>query len=554
MAGSPHRASGARTPPPTARQKRLTLVAAILGSSIVFIDSTVVNVALPAIRADLGAGLAEQQWVVEAYLLTLGSLLLIGGSLSDLLGRRRVFAAGTALFGLTSLLVAVAPSAGFLIGARALQGVAGAILVPGTLALIVAVFDEHERGRAIGTWTAWTGASTVIGPLAGGALIELASWRWVFALGLVPVTATLVLIPRAIPVWVDRRSGPVRVDWTGALLCALGLAGPVFALIQEPGRGFGDPAVLVPLVAGIALLAAFVAHEARTPAPMLPLSLFRRRNFAVGNTATFGVYAGLGAATFLLPVFLQQIAGYTALEAGMVLLPVTVIMFTLSGRFGALADRIGPRLLMSAGPLIAAGGLLLLSRMDGQVSYAEDLLPGVAAFGLGLAMTVAPLTATVLGDADPEHVGVSSGANNAIARVASLVAIALVGAAISAQFATRLAEGVRDAGLGPRARVAVAAAKDRPLTATPPGSVDAADRDGLAGALRTASVDAFSLGMGIAAALVAAGGLVSAAGIRNPRRETAAAECPGGAICGVSEEVAHAPAGFTAPEAEPARA
>src|SRR5579884_1567631 len=270
--------------------KRVALVAAILGSGIVFLDGTIVNVALPAIRQSLHGALAEQQWVVEAYLLTLSSLLLIGGSLGDLFGRRRVFTIGLTGFGVFSLVCAVAPSSGVLIGARAVQGIAGAMLVPSTLALIMDNFDEGDRGAAIGSWTAWTGIVTVIGPLAGGLLVQLASWRWIFAVNVVPVAATLLLL-RRLPA--DRRS-PGHVDVVGAVLCALGLAGPVFALIEQPSYGWSSPIVAVPLIAGLTLFAAFLLWERRSPQPMMPLHLFRRRNFAVGNLTTFTLYAGLG--------------------------------------------------------------------------------------------------------------------------------------------------------------------------------------------------------------------------------------------------------------------
>ena len=386
------------------RQKRLTLFACILGSAIVFIDGTVVNVALPAIRNDLDAGLAAQQWIIEAYLVTLGSLILIGGSLSDLFGRRRIFALGAGLFGATSLLCAVAPSAELLIAARGLQGIAGALLVPSALATIVAVFPESERGKAIGSWTAWSGVTTVVGPLAGGVLIQVASWRWVFGLNLIPVAGTLYLIATALPEQLDERVENVHVDVPGAVLCALGLAGPVFALIEQPRYGWTDPIVVLPMFAGLLIFAAFLARERITRDPMLPLSLFRRRNFAIGNLATLTIYAGLGAAIFFLALFLQETAGYTALEAGFALMPLTVLMFLLSSRFGALADRVGPHLLMSLGPLVAGVGLLTLALMvDQDASYVTQVLPGLALFGLGLSMTVAPLTATVLGDADERH-------------------------------------------------------------------------------------------------------------------------------------------------------
>lgn len=519
------------------RQKRLTLVGCILGSAIVFIDGTVVNVALPAIRNDLDSGLAEQQWIVEAYLLTLGSLILIGGSLSDLFGRRRVFGLGATLFGLTSFLCAVSPSAELLIAARALQGIAGALLVPSTLATIVAVFPESERGRAIGTWTAWSGISTVVGPLAGGALIEAASWRWVFAINIVPVAATLYLLVTAFPSRLDQRVEHAHVDLPGAVLCALGLAGPVFALIEQPRYGWGDPLVLVPLLAGLALLTAFVAQERRSREPMLPLELFARRNFAIGNLATLTIYAGIGVATFFLVLFLQETAGYSALGAGLALLPLTILMFFLSRRFGALADRLGPHLLMAAGPVFAGAGLLAFVMIDAGADYATQVFPALLLFGLGLSMTVAPLTATVLADADERHAGIASGVNNAIARVAGLLAIAAVGAVVSAQFASSLDSRVPDAPAGSATRSALDEAERRPLTGEVPAAVPEEERGAFADALEGASVSAFRLGMGIAGGLVVLGGIVSALGIQNPRRKVLAADCPGGAICGASEEV-----------------
>jgi EmrB/QacA subfamily drug resistance transporter len=521
------------------RQKRLTLLACILGSAIVFIDGTVVNVALPAIRDDLNAGLAAQQWIIEAYLITLGSLILIGGSFSDLFGRRRVFALGAALFGATSLLCAIAPSTGFLIGARGLQGVAGALLVPSTLATIVAVFPESERGAAIGTWTAWSGVTTVVGPLAGGALIQVASWRWVFGLNLIPVAATLFLIATALPDQLDERFEQVRVDVPGALLCALGLAGPVFALIEQPRYGWGDPIVLGPLLTGLVIFAAFLVREARTRDPMLPLSLFKRRNFAISNLATLTIYAGLGAAIFFLALFLQETAGYTPLEAGFALTPLTVLMFLLSRRFGALADRFGPHVLMSLGPFIAGSGLLLLTLLvDRNADYLTQVVPGLTLFGLGLSMTVAPLTATVLGDADERHAGIASGVNNAVARVAGLLAIAALGAVVSAQFSASADAHLSDQRLTPAAQSAVERAKNRPLTTSEANSVRGPERRKLEDAFADASVSAFQLGMGITAVLVMLGGLFSALWIRNPRRKVAAAECPGGALCGASEELA----------------
>jgi EmrB/QacA subfamily drug resistance transporter len=492
-----------------ARVKRITLAATVLGSGIVFLDGTVVNVALPAIADDLDTGFVEQQWIVEGYLLTLGALLLVGGSLGDILGRRRIFAFGLALFGATSLLCAVAPSAELLIGARTLQGAAGALLVPASLALITATFPRAERGAAIGSWTAWTGIAFVLGPLGGGAIIEYVSWRWIFALNIPLVIATLALARAGVEESVDEQA-PQQIDYLGALLVSLGLGGPVFALIEQQTYGWGDPLVYVPLVAGLVLLGLFVAHERRTDHPMLPLELFRSRNFSVGNLSTLGIYGGLGAATFFVTIYLQQVAGYGAIEAGMALLPVTVIMWLLSKRFGALADRVGPRALMGLGPIVAGIGLIWMGRLDADVDYLTELLPGVIVFGLGLSATVAPLTSTVLG-AVPEHnAGVASGVNNQVSRVAGLLAIAAVGAVVAATFESELDE--RAASLPAPARAAVEDA--RPLS----GGVDG--RPALDGAVEEASVAAYRVGAAVGGGLVILGGILSLIGIANPRRGT----------------------------------
>jgi EmrB/QacA subfamily drug resistance transporter len=503
----------------------------------VFLDSTVVNVALPAIRSSLHGNLADQQWIVEAYLLTLSSLLLVGGSLGDLFGRRRVFSIGVAAFGVCSLLCAAAPTSEVLIAARAVQGVAGALLVPSTLALIMDNFEDHERAAAIGTWTAWTGIATVIGPLGGGALITLASWRWVFAINVVPVLITLWLL-RRLPA--DTRT-PGHVDWLGAVLAALGLAGPVFALIEQPQYGWGSGLVMIPLVAGVVLLGAFLAQERRSPAPMMPLELFRSRNFAVGNLTTLSLYAGLSIATFFLVLFIQQVGGYSALEAGLALLPLTILMFLLSKRFGALADRFGPRAFMAGGPLVAAAGLLLLTRVGASADYVTQVLPAVIVFGLGLSATVAPLTATVLGAVELGHSGVASGINNAIARVAGLLAIAALGAVITGSFQNRLQHDLAGRPLSPAARVAVTHARSKPLVISTPG-VPAGERAEVRAALVDSSTHAFRFGMVIGALLAALGGLVALVGIENPRRKVAAQDCAGGALAGASPDAARAPA------------
>ena len=504
-----------------------------------FIDGTVVNVALPAIRSDLHAGLATQQWVVGAYLLTLGSLILIGGSLSDLFGRRRVFTLGVLAFGATSILCAVAPTAALLVAARGLQGAAGALLVPSALATIIDTFPEDERGAAIGSWTAWGGVATLVGPLLGGFLVQVSSWRLVFAISLVPVAGTLYLLRRHVPEHLDQ-SVHRHVDFAGALLCAVGLSGVVFALIEQPDRGFGHPLVAVSLVAGVIALVLFVLRERRARDPMLPLELFRRRNFAVGNLATLTIYAGLGAATFFLPIYLQQVADYRPLAAGFSLVPVTIVMFALSRRFGALADRLGPRLFMGVGPLVAGAGLLLLLRAGHDAPYMSTVLPSALLFGIGLSITVAPLTAAVLAGVEDEHAGVASGVNNAVARVAGLLAIGAVGAVVAAQFGSTLDDRLAGARLDARARSAVATARSRPLSVDEASRLPPPERATVHAALEDASVRAFRVGMGAAALLVVLGGAVSALGIVNPRRRVGAEECPGGAIVGASRDVGRA--------------
>lgn len=533
---------------PLVPSRRLTLAACILGSGIVFLDGTVVNVGLPAIQRDLGAGLASQEWIVEAYMLTLSSLLLLGGSLDDIFERRTVFAAGVAGFGLMSLACAVAPSVGVLIAARALQGVAGALLVPSTLAIIMATFPPAERGSAIGTWTAWAGISTVVGPLGGGLLIDAASWRWIFLINVPFVLGTLLLIARAVPRMASADDG-AKVDWLGAGLCCLGLGGVIVSLIEQPQRGFADGLVAASGIGGLVALGLFVTHERRARAPMLPLGLFGSRNFSVGNAGTLTLYAGLSGAMFFLALYLQQVAGYSAVAAGAAFLPMTLLMFTLSKRFGALADRLGPRVFMGVGPVVAGIGLLLLLRIGRHPSYAGEVLPAVIVFGLGMSATVAPLTATVLGAVEQRHSGIASGVNNAIARIAGLLAIAVLGAVVSAAFSSSVDAKLGGRPLSAAGNAAVAEAKARSLATAPAGRAAPSERARLREVLAASSETAFHLGLGLGAALVIGGGLVSLAGIRNPRRQVRSSDCPGGALVGASQDHARA---SPAPAPEPA--
>src|SRR4051794_4365382 len=316
----------------------MALIACILGTTVVTVDSTAVNVALPAIAEDLGGGLAGQQWTANAYLVTLSSLLLIGGSLGDLLGERRIFVLGVGGFGVTSVLCAIAPTIEALVAARALQGACGALLTPAALAVIVRTFPESERGRAVGQWTAWGGIGVVLGPVLGGQLVDNASWRWIFALNFPLVIGTILLVLRTLPPDAARREDS-RIDFVGALLCALGLAGITFGLIEQPVRGMGDPVVLIALFGGIALFASFIVYERHANHPMLPLHLFSRRNFTFGNIETFAMYGGLGVVFFLLVIYLQGVAGFTATAAGASTIPLTLVMFFLAARFGRMADQ-----------------------------------------------------------------------------------------------------------------------------------------------------------------------------------------------------------------------
>ncbi|MFL5900560.1 MAG: MFS transporter [Solirubrobacterales bacterium] len=533
------------------RQQRLTLIATILGSTVVFLDSTVVNVALPAIADNLDAGLAGQQWVVEAYMLTLVSLLLVGGSLGDQFGRRRMFVTGLVAFGVVSALCAVAPSVEFLVAARALQGIAGALLVPGSLAIVAATFEGAARGRAVGTWTAWTGIATVLGPAGGGALVQALSWRAVFWVNLPLIAITVALTLHSVRE--SRDPDAFRgIDWTGIGLSAAGLGGPVFALIEQPTRGWSDPVVWVPLIAGIACFALFILHEARARHPMLELSLFRIRNFWVANVTTLAAYAGLIGGLFFVVLFLQQVAGYTPVQAGLATTPISLILFFLSPRWGKLASGTGPRLPMTAGPIVGGIGLLLLLRVGASADYATEVLPAILVFGLGLSATVAPLTATVLDSVEERHVGIASGVNNGVSRVAGLLAIAILGAVISAYFGSTLDSNLGNRPLGPRAEQTISDAKAQPLAVPKTGRLPPRQAERVATASADASTSAFHLGIGIAGILMIVGGTVSGFGIENPRRKIEAVPTRGAAAageCGHGTEADCAPA---EPAAEPA--
>lgn len=460
------------------RRGRIVMLATVLGSGIAFLDATVVNIALPAIGEDLDAGLAGLQWTVNAYALTLAGLLLIGGSLGDHLGRRRVFAFGVAWFAVASLLCAIAPNIELLVAARAIQGVGAALLTPGSLAILEASFHPDDRGAAIGAWSGLAGITTAIGPFLGGWLVEAASWRLIFLINL-PIAAVVLWATRAIPESRDEAARGMPLDLRGTALSALGLAGVTYALTEGPSSGWDAPATVVLGVLGAAALVAFVPLERRRRHPLVPLDMFASRTFSSANALTFLVYGALGAAFFLLPIQLQQVAGFSPIQAGTALIPMTLVMLLLSGRAGRLAARIGPRLPMGIGPIVAAAGLLLLLRIGPDADYVADVLPGVVVFALGMSLTVAPLNVTVLGSAGAERAGVASAVNNAVARVAGLLAVAVV-----------------------------------PVLAGISGD------DYL---VPTAFDDGFRIGIAICSVLCAAGGITALVGIRPPRRPAAVA-------------------------------
>jgi EmrB/QacA subfamily drug resistance transporter len=418
---------------------RGVLLATVLGSGVAFLDSTVVNVALPVLGRDLHAGMAGLQWTMDAYLLTLSALLLLGGSLGDALGLRRTFVAGLAWFAVASAACGLSPSVGTLVVARAVQGAGAALLVPGSLAVLRASFTEDERGQAIGAWAGLSGVTTALGPLLGGWLITAWSWRVIFFLNLPLAAVAAWAALRCIPE--SRASGPARIDVAGAATATLGLGGSVYALIEAPAHG---PFVAAAAVLGAASLGAFVWIEARRAQPMLPLDLFRSRQFSGANVVTLAVYFALTGATFFLVLDLQSVLGYSPLAAGAALTPITLLLLVLSPLAGKLASRIGYRAPMTAGPLLAAAGLLLLSGVTRGSSYLRGVLPGIAVLGLGLACTVAPLTTAVLAGADERHAGVAAAVNTAVARIAGLLAIALLPllAGISAADAQSLAAGL----------------------------------------------------------------------------------------------------------------
>jgi EmrB/QacA subfamily drug resistance transporter len=407
------------------RAGRLVVLATVLASGMAQLDSTMVGVALPRIGRDLHVGLTSLQWTVNAYTLTLSGLLLLGGSLGDRMGRRRIFQFGVIWFTVASIGCALAPNGAVLIAVRALQGVGAALLMPGSLAILEAVFRREDRAAAVGAWSGLGGVAGAAGPIIGGALVGAGPWGWRLAFLInVPLGVAVLITSRSIPETRDEQASG-RLDLSGAALAALGLSGVVYGLTEGPSNGWG-PVAIVSALLGLAMLIGFLVNEARVRDPMMPLGLFRNRTFTASNVTTFILYGALAGALFLVPVELQNVSGYTPFEAGLSLLPVTALLFLLSARVGRMSSKYGPRWFMTAGPIIAGVGLVLLSRVGEHTSYLSDVLPAILVFGLGMALTVAPLTATVLAAAPEHQVGVASAVNNDTARTAGLIAVAVL--------------------------------------------------------------------------------------------------------------------------------
>ena len=501
--------------PCSAAAKRWVLVAAITGSSMAFIDGTVVNVALPAIQRDLHASAYQAQWVVESYALFLAGLLLVGGALGDRYGRRRVFAIGVALFGAASLACAASAQVHALIAARALQGVGAALLVPGSLALISAAFPERERGPAIGTWSGFSGITAALGPVLGGYLVDRWSWPWAFLLNVPLALGLLAVLPR---VPESRNPKASRLDLAGALLATLGLGGVVFAFIEAPVRHWDAPAVWIALVIGVAAFGAFVVVERRRPEPMLPLQLFRHRDFSATNVLTLLLYAALGGGLFFLPLDLIQVHGYSATAAGAALLPFILIMFALSRWAGRLVDRFGPRGPLTIGPSIAALGFAGLALPGASGSYWATFFPAIVVLGLGMTITVAPLTTTVMNAVAADESGVASGVNNAVSRVAGLLAIAVFGVLMAWAFDKHLDAALQAASVGPELAAQLQRERDQLAAAALPQGLDAATAAAARRALGDAFVAGFRWIMAVSAALALASAVIAAAFVRGAAR------------------------------------
>ena len=498
-----------KTPAPSsAKSAQWILAATILGSSMAFIDGTVVNVALPALQADLKATLVDVQWVIEAYALPLAAVLLTGGALGDRFGRRRIFLTGTGLFALASLGCAVAPDIRWLIVFRAVQGIGGALLVPGSLAILAASFGKEDRGRAIGTWSGFSAITAAIGPVLGGWLIDHFSWRWAFLIN-IPLACAVVWISLwRVPESRAEGAGG-RLDWPGTLLATAGLGGVVYALLESSNADLKHPRVATALGFGVVALVAFLAVERRSHNAMLPLELFQSRSFAGANLLTLFVYAALAGIFFFLPLNLIQVHGYTAAAAGAALLPFILLMFSLSRWSGGLFDRLGPRRPLIVGCSIAAAGFALFALPDAGGNYWTTFFPATAVLGLGMAGVVAPLTTCVMTSVPADHTGAASGVNNAVSRVAGLIAVAVFSMVMLAAFERRLERGLEELPISKSVRSEIRTQATRLAAIQPPSSLDASNREGARRVIDEAFVAGFRRVAAAAAGLALLGAVVA---------------------------------------------
>ncbi len=484
------------------------LAATILGSSMAFIDGTVVNVALPVLQRDLQATVADVQWIVEAYSLFLAALILVGGSLGDHYGRRRIFAMGVVIFAVASVWCGLSPNTTSLIIARAVQGIGGALLVPGSLAIISASFDAKQRGKAIGTWSGFTAITAAVGPVLGGWLVQYASWRWVFFINIPLAAAVLVLLFWHVPESRDE-DAPRSLDWWGALLATLALGSIVYGFIESNNLGLGHPVVLGSLALGVIVLIAFLFLEAHSKSPMLPLTLFRSRTFSGANLLTLFLYAALGGALFFVPFNLIQVQGYPPTAAGAALLPLILILFLLSRWSGGLVSRYGAKLPLVVGPIIASIGFALFAVPDIGGSYWTTYFPAAVVLGIGMAISVAPLTTAVMGAVDSSHAGIASGVNNAVSRTAGLLAIAVMGIFVSYTFTSSLDSRLAMLNIPATIRQVIAAQHSKLASINIPAGISSATHAALVQAINESFIAGFRVVMLIAAGLALASALSS---------------------------------------------
>jgi EmrB/QacA subfamily drug resistance transporter len=501
------------------------LAAAIIASGMGFMDGTIVNVALPVIQNELGATAVDALWIVESYALMLAALILVGGSLGDHYGRRKVFMAGIAVFTVASVWCGLSPSSESLIAARTVQGIGGALMIPGSLSIISSSFSDTDRGKAIGTWAGFSGVTAALGPVVGGLLIDFVSWRAAFLINVPLALIALYICVRHVPE--SRDPDAARLDFTGAVLATVGLGGVVFGLIEASNRGFTDPLVFVPLLLGVAALAGFVLAERRVREPMMPLNLFRSRNFTGANLLTLLLYMGLGGALYFFPFVLQQVHGYSATAAGSAFLPFIVLTFLLSRWAGGLVSRVGPRLPLTVGPIIAAAGFFLFTLPDTGGSYWTTFFPAVVVMGLGMSLVIAPLTTTALNSISGRHSGLASGVNNAVSRTATLLAVAVMGVFVFAAFSSALDSRLAGLDISQQAQQTMEERKVDLGAAQPPQGVDPDTAAAIEEAVDESFVAGFRLAMYIAAGFALASALASALIIQGKGQEQEVGEIEG---------------------------